>query len=423
MTRVAYIVSRFPLITETFVLRELDELAKRPEFEVSLNSLFSGDASVLHARAERWLPRLHRAEASGARAALGRFLRSSPNELVKSAVAVLHDYWRSPRVLVRALIAWFLALDLAQRISDGGADHVHAHFATYPALAAWTVHRLTGIPFSFTAHAHDIFVHDYGLERRCNDAAFVVAISNYNRDFLIRKGAPERQVHVVRCGIPTAAYRFLPRIPQPGRAVTGVCVASFSPYKGHDVLIRALAQPDAPNHLRLRLVGDGPRRSALERLAAEIGVADKVDFLGRLTEHEVAEELGRADFLVLPSVVAENGDTEGLPIALMEALAAGLPTVASDLTGIPELIRDGETGLLVEPGDAAGLAEGLSRIARDADDWERRLRQGRELVEAQHELRRCVDQLGELIRSRHPAPRASQAEASVGAARAGQSRR
>jgi colanic acid/amylovoran biosynthesis glycosyltransferase len=278
-------------------------------------------------------------------------------------------------------------------------EHVHAHFATYPALAAWVCWRLTGVPYSFTAHAHDLFVAaDRGLlGRKLGDARFVVAISEYNRRFLQTVSEDrETPVHVVHCGIDPCAYRFRPRRPASGGPVRALCVASLQEHKGHRVLFEALAGGGvALERVRLDLVGGRDRRP-LERLARELGIADRVRFHGALPEHEVAAMLDKADLFVLPSLVARDGQMEGIPVAIMEALAAGLCVVASRLSGIPELVRDGETGILADPGDPASLQEALRRAVQ-GDCGGASAAAGRSLVEAEFAVERSAQRLGDLF--------------------------
>ena len=178
-----------------------------------------------------------------------------------------------------------------------------------------------------------------------------------------------------------------------------VCVASLQEYKGHHVLLEALADGGPVlDRIRLELVGEGPLRGRLEELARRLGIGARVSFRGGLTEPQVAAALDAADLFVLPSVVAANGQMEGVPVALMEALACGLPTVASRLSGVPELVRDGETGVLAEPGDVGSLREALRVTISDPVAARRRAEAGRSLVESEFELRRSAGRLAALFR-------------------------
>ena len=399
--RLAYLVSRFPSVSETFVLRELDAVAGAPDVELDLHSLFPAHPeSIVHPAARPWTARLQRPRARECIAALAWWLRRRPLALVAVTGAVVAGYARRPRVLPRALVALAPAAAHARRMQRADVDHVHAHFASYPALGAWVIWRLAGIPYSFTAHAHDIFIHQAMLARKAGDAAFVVAISRFNQRFLCDRAGPRRPtVHVVHCGVHPERLPFRVRRVESGQPPVLVCVAALRPAKGHSVLLRALA--DAPPPLaeaRLELVGDGPSRPELEALAERLGVASRVTFHGSLTENGVAGVLGGADVFVLPSVIAPDGDMEGIPVALMEALATGLPAVATRHSGVPELIEDGVTGYLAEPGDPASLRGALLR-ALQREDPDALARAGRTLIEHEFDVERSAAALLALFRA------------------------
>jgi glycosyltransferase involved in cell wall biosynthesis len=361
--RVGYFVSRFPATSETFVVREMDAVRKRG-VEITLMSLFPARPGAVHEAARPWLEGLRRPGGwASARDAIW-WLARRPLRLLGSIALVFGGYSRRPGLLVRALATVPIASSHARALRESGVEHLHAHFANYPALAAWVAARLTGIPYSFTAHAHDIFADQSFLARKVADARFVIAISEFNRRFLSAyDGAdPPTPIHVVHCGVDPSAYEFRPRTAPASGPIRGLCVATLEEKKGHRVLLEALATGDADlTRLELDLVGDGPLRDQLGRLVAELGLADRVRFRGSRTEGEVRELLAAADLFVLPSVIAENGQMEGVPVALMEALASGVPTVSTRMSGIPELIEDGRTGFLAEPGDPPSLANALER--------------------------------------------------------------
>jgi colanic acid/amylovoran biosynthesis glycosyltransferase len=275
----------------------------------------------------------------------------------------------------------------ARELRADGVDHVHAHFAHYPALAAWIAHELTGVPYSFTAHANDIFVHHGMLARKASDAGFVATISEFNRDFLRARGAVA-PIRIVHCGVDPADYAFAAPAERDGRAPRVLCVAAFREPKGHEVLLRAVAEaPPRLARARVDLVGDGPLRPRLEALAAELGIADRVTFHGSLPAPAVTELLRASDVFVLPSVITAEGDMDGVPVALMEALAVGVPAVSTRVSGIPELVRDGRTGLLAEPGDPASLAAALEATLADPEAARERATAGRALVEREYDQR------------------------------------
>jgi glycosyltransferase involved in cell wall biosynthesis len=313
---------------------------------------------------------------------------------------VIGGYARRPSLLGRAMVTVTLAAAHARYVRLRSVDHVHAHYATYPLLAAWLCHRLTGVSYSVTVHAHDIFVDRSFLDRRLAEASFVVAISEYNRKFLHEHVSSDHTpIHVVHCGVEPGAYRFRSRVPPSTGPIRVLCVASLQEYKGHRLLLQALADSgDRLSRIQLDLVGDGPARAELEQLVAELGLETRVRFHGSLPEPAVAELLGAADLFVLPSVVARNGQQEGLPMVLVEALAAGVPVVATRMSGVPEVVRDESTGLLVEPGDPDALAGSIEAVLDDPAAARARAEAGRELVESGFDIRRSAERLGQLFR-------------------------
>lgn len=403
--RLAYVVSRFPSPSETFVVRELNAVSESWPGRIELFALFPPLERFAHPAARGWVARLRRPSPI---AAVRGFLYWAVRRPVRLAGAVgttVRCCAARPPVLGRSLVTLALGAALAREARALGIAHVHAHFATYPALAAWLCRRLTGTPYSFTAHAHDLYVDQSMLEVKLSEAEFAVTVSEYNRRFLEPYGGGRATpVQVVHCGIEPERYGFRPRSPAGRGVVRALCVASLQEYKGHAVLLEALAAGgDALSRLELDLVGSGELRPVLERRCAELGLTERVRFHGAMAEPQVRDMLERADLFVLPSRVASNGKMEGLPVALMEAAASGLVTVATRLSGIPELIRDRETGLLAEPGDAESLGNALAAALSGSPSI--RLEDARRLVEREFDVRRSAARLVELFADQARAPR------------------
>lgn len=396
--RIAYVVSRFPKVSETFVVRELDAVETEAEMDLELFSLYPAeDAAVVHPVARPWSERLHRADVRDGLYALPWWLRRRPFRLLSTFAVVVRAHGRRPQVLGRALVTLLLALGHARRAPLLGVEHVHAHFASFPTMAAWVIWRLTGIPYSFTSHAHDLFVHQLFLARKVRDARFLVTISEFNRRFLIQvSGGPE--IHVVHAGIDCQRYPFRERDLSSRRSVGAVTVATLQEKKGHAVLLEALAGEPRLAHLELELVGDGELRESLEAQVDRLGLRHRVRFLGALSQDQVTQRLDHADLFVLPSLIARSGQMEGIPVALMEAMACGLPVVATDMSGVPELVRDGETGLLAAPGSPGSLRAAILQVLSEPEASAHRARAGRRLVEEHFDVHASAAALAALFR-------------------------
>jgi colanic acid/amylovoran biosynthesis glycosyltransferase len=399
--RVAYVVSRFPDPSETFVLRELNGVDGRGATDVELFVLFPPKHPFVHPDAARWLDQAHRVGPGAAVTGLLAWLVTHPIRLIGAVGSVMRSFARSPRRLGRSLIAVAIAAAHARTMRRIGVEHIHAHFATYPALAAWLASRLLDVPFSFTAHAHDIFVDQLHLDVLVRDAAAVVVISDYNRAFLAPYSAGVGSDPVlVRCGVDPAAYTFRPRTLASDGPVRAVCVATLNELKGHATLLQALASPaPAMQRVHLDLIGSGPLEAGLVAQVRRLGLQTRVRFLGTLSEPEVADVLEQAEIFVLASVVAANGRMDGIPVALMEALASGVPVIASRLSGIPELVRDGVTGVLVRPGDVDDLVAGFQRTLADPQVTCARAQAGRRLIEREFDIERSSEQMVSLFQS------------------------
>ena len=391
----AYIVSGFPRLTETFVLYEmvaLENVGTRVEF-YPLRRL---KETKMHAEAARWLERAH-FEPYLSPSILGanlHYIARHPVRYWTTLLTLLRRTWGSMRFFVGGLVFFPKAVYFAHRMMVTGVDHVHAHFANHPAAVAWVIHQLTGIPYSFTAHGSDLHRERRMLRDKVAEAAFVVTISQYNRQMILEECGPSAgaKVIVIHCGVDMLVYQPSPapvNSASPGRPFNIFCVGTLHEVKGQTFLIEACRRlAERGISFACHLVGDGPDRPRLTRQAEEGGIADRVRFRGWLTREEVRLALSEADVVAAPSVLARSGSREGIPVALMEAMASGVPVVASRLSGIPELVEDGKNGLLVEPADVEGLAGALERLQRDEELRHRLGTAGRDTVEREFNLRR-----------------------------------
>lgn len=399
---VGYVVSRFPHFSETFIVREMSAVEETGVTIVPF-ALVRQRQEARSQDAVRWLARMRWTGLSvGLLGANARALRRQPRVYAALWRDALRGNLSSVPFLVRAVVVLPKAVLVAEVLTRERATHVHAHYATHPALAAWVVHRLTGLPYSVTVHAHDLFTSSPMLEQKLSAAAFVATVSAYNRTWITERVGAHVGVRtrVVRCGVDPARYDVARQPRAAGAPLRLLCTGSLQEYKGHRHLIEACALlRSAGLDLRCLLVGDGRLRSQLERLVRGHGLQDVVQFVGVQDEQRVAGLLATTDCYVQPSVVAADGQMEGVPVALMEAMAAGVPVVATRLSGVPELVVDGSTGLLVPPADAGALAAAVLAVAADPEAAQRRADAGRQHVLHQYDARKNARELASLLAS------------------------
>lgn len=386
---VAVVVSRFPTLTETFILRELIAL-EQSGAQLLLVPLLRHRVAVLHPEARRWVTR-----ALYSPFVNGRILRTnlwslfrSPSRYLRTLRDLLFDVWGDWGLFWGVLGIFPKSVWLGHHLRSLGVSHVHAHFATHPAACAYIMSRVRGsadrdLPYSITAHGHDIFLSSKGLRRKLSGAEFVRSISKFNRDFLmdqpeleLRGRSPDR-FPVIHCGVDPERYerRARPGVPGKDRPALLLCVAAYRPKKGLESLIEAVGVLRARKRLvECEIIGEGKLRPRLERLVRERQLTNAVRLLGARTEDQVRDALAACDLFVLPS------ETEGIPVSVMEALASGAPVLSTSISGIPELVRDRETGFLVPPSDTPALVEALEEILDSPELAARVARAGREWV-------------------------------------------
>jgi glycosyltransferase involved in cell wall biosynthesis len=379
---VAYLVWRFPLVTETFVVRELNAVADRVACPVELFALRHGRGSIMHPMAANWLPVVQTASIPRGCLQLLCLTVSRPGAVARVIRDLVSDYARDPGALVRGLAVVVLAASFVPEIRRARVGHIHAHFATQPAEAAWALAAFTDATYSVTAHAYDLFMSTRGLDRRISEARFVACISEYNRRFLKARRNGGADYPLVHCGVPTSELRRPAHAPN-AQSTRLIMVSSFQAKKGHAVLVKALRSSGALKYVRLDLVGTGPLEATIKSLVLAAELDDRVTFHGDQPEDAVRRMVADSDVLVQPSVVAPDGDMDGIPNSLIEAMALGIPVVTTAVSGIPELVIDGVTGVVVGPGDPEELAAGLQRVIEDPEAARKRAAAGLAKVSAE----------------------------------------
>lgn len=358
---VAYLTGEYPRATDTFIQREVAALRA--------HGLTVETCSIRRTGAEHHVGEEQRAEAARTFHVLEQ--TGKPLTSLRAHLAAL----RAPGRYLRALrLAWKTApggikghiynliyfaeaVVLADHMRRLGVVHLHNHIAKSSCTVAMLASAVSGIPYSFTLHGPDIFFEPYHwrLDEKIARASFVACISHFCRSQAMIFSAPAHwdRLHIVHCGVDPALYDT----PRGTPAKRLLFVGRLAAVKGVPVLFETLRDvaPDHPG-LHLTLIGDGPERRALEDKARVMGLSGMVTFAGYKGQAEVAQALRETDILVLPSFA------EGLPVVLMEALAARVPVLTTRIAGVGELVEDGISGRLVAPGDPVALTDALRAL-------------------------------------------------------------
>lgn len=292
------------------------------------------------------------------------------------------------------------AINLATELQRRNVRHLHAHFASAATAVTRLASLITGIPYSFTAHAADIFrdtVSREDLRTKLSDAHHVVTISDYNLQYL-RHHFPQQadRLRLVRNGLELARFSY--RDPGPvGTTVRMAAVGRLVEKKGFQHLLPGLASLIRSGvRADVRIAGTGMMAEELQSTLDGLGLSRHVRMLGPQTQDQIHELLDWADVFVAPCVVGSDGNADGIPTVLLEAMATGTPCVSTTVTGIPEVIRDGSTGVLVEPGNPAALAEAIRRITSPVADRTLLARNARALIEQEYDAGRQATALRRL---------------------------
>jgi glycosyltransferase involved in cell wall biosynthesis len=393
--RVGFVVKRYPRYSETFIVREIlaheaagldiEIFSLRPTNDGHFQDLLArvrGRVNYLYMPAEGLLPE----SLAGATLTATHFWKA-----LRQAGDVLPDFWASLSAVgdedARDL---YQAVHLAIQVRQKQIHHLHAPFASDAATVARLAARIADVPYSFTARAKDIFhksAQFEDIQRKFRDAAGVVTISDYHVRYLRETFGPlaDRVVRIYN-GLDLDEYAF--RSPAERPPVI-VAVGRLVPKKGFDDLIQAcalLTEKACP--LQCRIIGAGVLLAELRAQVDRLGLRSRVELVGPVPQREVIKEMTNAAVLAAPCVVDEDGDRDGLPNVIQEALALGTPVVSTDVAGIPELVRDGQTGLQVPQHDPAALAAALEQLLRNPGLRVRLAEAGRRLMESEFNIRR-----------------------------------
>lgn len=401
--RIGYVLKMYPRFSETFILNEL--LAhEEAGLELEVFSLYLPTDGKFHDALSRLRAPVTYLENARLKAAdLWAAMRSAAPALPALWESLAEASTEDAREVAQAI-------RLAQMVKERGITHLHAHFATTSTTVARLAARLAGITYSFTAHAKDIYHDDTlpdVLRRKLYDAAAVITVSDFNLAFLRQHYGPAAQdVYRVYNGVDLEEFPFAAPDQQSRTGPEIIAVGRLVEKKGFDDLIEACRiLRDRGMPCECQIIGSGPEEERLRERIHERSLTGCVHMVGGLPRGEVISRVQAASVLAAPCVVGADGNRDGLPTVLLEAMALGTPCIATDVTGIPEAVIDGETGLLTPQRNPQALATGIARLLKDTRLRLQLAHAARRLVEAEFDIRRNAalirDRFAQAARPRH----------------------
>ena len=393
--RVGYVLKKYPRLSETFILNEILGV-EEAGLEVSIASLTPADEGVFHGDLARvkakadYIPQVSSSSTAAALAFLGR-----DDSWQSAGLAALTRFAESfpegkrGRFLIQCIL-------VARKVVEEDLDHLHSHFMTIAARVAYGAHLLTGVSFSVTAHAKDIFRRDIDEDvfREVASASHcLVTVSDYNERYIAH-----RYFHGNRSGI-KRIYNGMPLDELPNPNVTReddllLAVGRLVEKKGFDLLLRAVSNlRKNGRQVRVAILGDGEEDTALKDLSSELGLDGIVEFYGSVDRGVVWDFMARARCLVAPCRTGADGNKDALPTVLIEALGFGLPIVSTDVSGIVEIVEDGVDGIVHDEEDLGALVEGIELLLTDDALWQKYAAAGPEKARSRFDRTQTLPQL------------------------------
>jgi glycosyltransferase involved in cell wall biosynthesis len=398
---VGYVVSAWPRLSETFILNEVtgvERLGARLQiFTMKDSEVKPAHAKVTEVHAPVTCLSFQRNRRAIGLANIRLFLRR-PVRFWQALLRALR-YRR-----LGVLRCFFQAAYLAELLSREPVSYLHAHFAHDPTFVTMFTHHLTGIPYSFTAHAKDIYLKTPPelLRAEAETAQAVVTCTEYNRRYLSTQIGPtgESKLRCIYHGLDLSQFKFCSPRGLGLEPPVILSVARLVEKKGlSDLILAADILRQRGRRFRVEIVGDGPLRPRLEAQVERLGLHDRVRLLGPLPHDELRRVYQRVCLFALPCVIAADGDRDGIPNALLEAMASGVPVVSTPISGIPEVINSEVEGLLVPPNSPARLANALDKLLNSAELREQLALAARAKIETCFSIERNSAQLLSLFQS------------------------
>lgn len=398
--KIAYITVKLPYgRQESFIIPEIQEMIRQGEEVIILP--FRPDDEIFHKDAEALRAITRRVGLCSLTVLLQTILQLFRNPFNSlRIVSVILFNSRNITIALKNISAIPKGLYAARLFKQEKVQHIHAHWASTPSTVAYVASYLSNIPWSFTAHRWDIAENNI-LARKVTSASFARVISEKGKQKVIETitdGNHIDKIRVVHMGVNIPDNTTLGKRQQ--KTFTIICPANMVTIKGHKYLIEACRIiKQQKQYVRCIFAGDGPLEAELKSLINEYELSAYIDFAGRLPQDKLIDmyKNNLIDAVVLPSIVRNDGETEGIPVALMEAMAYGIPVISTDTGGIPELLKD--AGIIVPEKDSASLARAIVKLMTDTSYYKELQRLGKDKIENQFNLSKTVSDLITLIKN------------------------
>ena len=384
---VGYILKTFPRYSQTFILNEIIE-HQNSGCDLEIFALRRPKESVFHPDLAKVNSKIHYFDDD-----------SSKSDLfwaqIQQSCVLIPDFMGRLKTMTSESVEQIqLPQKIAVRAREAGITHFHAHFGNVASQVARLASSLSGVPFSFTAHAKDIYhrnVDKNTFQKIVDHAETVVTVSHANKSYLVRDlEVPADKVQVVYNGLQLDDWEF--RASQNSNLIIGI--GRLVPKKGFDNLILACAElVNRGVDFRCEIIGEGELGASLFQQIEQLGLGAVVSLMGPKNSSEIKNKLREARCLVVPSIVDEFGDREGLPTVILESMAIGTPCIASEIAGIPEAVIDQETGLLVNQKDPLALADACQQLLDDKLLCSKLIDRARQHLEANFDIRNTCKNL------------------------------
>jgi len=392
--KIAYILSQFPETHETFILREIIELEKN-DIDLTLFSLKKCRDKIIHPQAQKFLLRTHYSSLFTTKTLFSvlYYIWNYPIRFIELCIHLIKYNYVSFEYLIKSFAILPISLHYARLIHSRGVQHIHAHWATIPTTSAIIISKILGIPFSFTAHAWDIFLKNPMLKEKVRLAEFVVTCTGYNKEYLDSLLHYHHDEKIIK-NYHGIDFDTVPKVHKNTQENLIFSIGRLCEQKGFPYLIEAIAILKKWGHSFIcKIVGEGPGRKALTEQIAELGLQAEVELCGIKPHSFIFDLFNQARMFVLPCVISRNGDRDGIPNVMIEALAMYTPVISTNVSGIPEIIKDGDTGITVEPRNSEKLAKAILYLYEHPELYRIITDNGRKLVEKEFDVKKNVKEL------------------------------